>query len=254
MTGPDAVFTELLVQPDRRSCGASVLVVARMLLDRGYAELLATGRHPATGLALPGAPGAPGSTGTPGTPGTLADRFRREVLGMHRRVTGPVDVRGRLQLPWPRALGTPPWAAARQLSATGRPRVGHAVVVAAARGARGAVFDRIVAAVGRGRPVPVYVGNRWAPRHVVLFLGSAGTAGAAGTAGTADRLRCYDPARGLVVEVEREAFVRGRLGLAGWDRPWFAVLPLLRRRGRAGRRPGVAGGRRRRATGPRTPA
>ena len=82
---------------------------------------------------------------------------------------------------------------------------------------RGALLDRIVAATAEGRPVPVYVGNRWAPRHVVLFLG--------GSAGRGDGLRCYDPARGWVVDVDRRAFVRGRLGLGRWDRPWFAVLP-----------------------------
>jgi len=202
VTGPGVVLPERLVQPDRRSCGASVLVAARMLLDRGYADLVTTGRHPVTGFSLPG---------------TLPDRFRSEVLGMHRRVTGLVDVDGRLQLPWPRALGTPPWAVARQLSATGRPGVGQAVVPV--HGGRGEVFDRIAAEVATGRPVPVYVGNRVAPRHVVLFVDLP--------PGRVDRLLCYDPACGRVVEVEREAFVRGRLRLAGWDRPWFAVLPSL---------------------------
>jgi hypothetical protein len=206
VTEPGAVLTERLVQPDRRSCGASVLVVARMLLDRGYAELVATGRHPVTGFLLPGA---------------LSDRFRSEVLTMHRRVTGPVDVGGRLQLPWPRPLGTPPWAVARQLSATGRPALGHSVVTL--RAGRSAVFDRIVAATAAGRPVPLYVGNRWAPRHVVLLLGG----GPGGGLGPVDRVRCYDPDCGRVVDVEREAFVRGRLGLGGWDRPWCAVLPSL---------------------------
>lgn len=194
---PGSVLGARLVQPDQRSCGAAVLVVARALLDRGYAELLVSGRHPATGLALPGSP---------------VDRFRQEALAMHARVTGPVDAAGRLQVPWPRALGTPPWAVARQLSATG---VRHRVVPAWPD--RSALLDRIVAATAEGRPVPVYVGNRWAPRHVVLFLG--------GSAGRRDRLRCYDPARGWVVDVDRRAFVRGRLGLGRWDRPWFAVLP-----------------------------
>jgi hypothetical protein len=147
---------------------------------------------------------------------------------MHARVTGPVDAAGRLQVPWPRALGTPPWAVARQLSATsgsasvggsattgGLPRVDHGVV--RAWPGRGVLLDRIVAATAEGRPVPVYVGNRWAPRHVVLFL--------SGSAGRGDGLRCYDPARGWVVDLDRQAFVRGRLGLGRWDRPWFAVLP-----------------------------
>ena len=234
MTEPGSVLGERLVQPDRRSCGAGVLVVARMLLDRGYAELVATGRHPVTGFALSGAP---------------ADRFRHEVLAMHRRVTGPVDVRGRLQVPWTRALGTPPWAVARQLSATGGgpPRVEHTVVPAWPD--RSVVLDRVVAATGHGRPVPMYVGNRWAPRHVVLFLG--------GTAGRVDALRCYDPARGGVVDVEREAFVGGRLGLGGWDKPWFVVLPsplpvpTLALQGGAR---GGATGRRTRASRPRRSA
>jgi hypothetical protein len=200
-----------LVQPDHRSCGAAVLVVARAMLDRGYAELLVSGRQPGTGLALPG---------------SLADRFRHEALAMHARVTGPVDAAGRLQVPWPRALGTPPWAVARQLSATGGsaaagggglPRVRHRVVPAWPD--RGALVDRVVAATAEGRPVPVYMGNRWAPRHVVLFLGVS--------AGRGDGLRCYDPARGWVVDVDRRAFVRDRLGLGRWNQPWFAVLPEL---------------------------
>jgi hypothetical protein len=206
---PGSVLGARLAQPDQRSCGAAVLVVARALLDPGYAELLVSGRHPGTGLALPG---------------SLADRFRHEALAMHARVTGPVDAAGRLQVPWPRALGTPPWAVARQLSATGGavasgggglPRVRHRVVPAWPD--RGALLDRIVAATAEGRPVSVYVGNRWAPRHVVLFLG--------GSAGRGDGLRCYDPARGWVVDVDRRAFVRDRLGLGRWDQPWFAALP-----------------------------
>ena len=201
MTEPGSLLGARLVQPDERSCGAAVLVVARALLDRGYAELLVSGRHPGTGFVLPG---------------SLADRFRHEALAMHERVTGPVDAAGRLQVPWPRALGTPPWAVARQLSATGSlPRVDHRVVPAWPD--RGALLDRILAATAEGRPVPVYVGNRWAPRHVVLFLG--------GSAGRGHGLRCYDPARGWVVDLDRRAFVRGPLGLGSWDRAWFAVLP-----------------------------
>ncbi len=125
MTEPGSLLGARLVQPDERSCGAAVLVVARALLDRGYAELLVSGRHPGTGFVLPG---------------SLADRFRHETLAMHARVTGLVDAAGRLQVPWPRALGTPPWAVARQLSAPGSlPRVdcvnrlGSSVVCVAGR-------------------------------------------------------------------------------------------------------------------------
>jgi hypothetical protein len=194
------VFRERLAQPDQRSCGATVLVVARMLLDPAYAELVATGRHPVTGFALPGDP---------------AGRFRYEVLAMHARVTGLVDARGHLQVPWPRVLGTPPWAVAHQLSAT---RMG--AVPAAPYSARpawsdgAALFDRLVEVTGRHQPVPVYVGSRWMPRHVVLAIGEVG-----------GRLRCYEPAAGVLVDVGRDAFAQGRLGLAGWARPWFVVTP-----------------------------
>lgn len=198
MTGPALLAG--LAQPDQRSCGATVLVAARMLLDPAYAELVATGRHPVTGLALPG---------------DRAGRFRHEVLAMHARVTGPVDLAGRLQLPWPRALGTPPWAVARQLSATGSPALPATPYSARlARWGGADVFDRLVAVTGRQRPVPLYVGDRWLPRHVVLALGPV-----------AGRLRCYEPARGVLVDVERRGFTDGRLGLAGWDVPWFLVLP-----------------------------
>ncbi len=78
-----------LVQPDQRSCGAAVLVAAELLRTPSYAALAST----------------PGG-------------FRTEVLSMHRRVTSAHDVSGRLQLPWPQALGTPPWAIARQLTGT----------------------------------------------------------------------------------------------------------------------------------------
>ena len=171
-----------------------------MLVDPGYGEFIATGTHPHTGWTLPG---------------PVPRRFRYEVLGMHRRVTGLADVRGRPQLAWPRALGTPPWAVAHQMSATsGADLPAATYVVRPALTDRGDVFDRVVRATGDRRPVPVFVGSGWAPRHVVLGLGLV-----------EDRLRCYEPAEGRLVDVGRDDFVSARLGLAGWDHPWFVVLP-----------------------------
>jgi hypothetical protein len=177
-----SLFDQPLRQPDQRSCGAAVLVVHELLRRPAYA-------------ALAGAPLA----------------FRAEVLAMHRRVTSPVDVRGMLQLPWPQSLGTPPWAVARQL--TGTTGVRHDVHWAGPD--RAATFDGLVAHVTAGRPVPVYVGSTWLPRHVVLAVDSPGAHG----------LRVYDPSSGALVVVTRERFVAARLGLAGWDRPWFVVTP-----------------------------
>lgn len=182
------VFAQRLVQPDRRSCGAAVLVVARLLADPAYAPFV-------------------GSAGA----------FRSEVLAMHRRVTSPADVRGRLQLPWPRAFGTPPWAVAHQLEGT----TGVEHDVRLLRGEREPAYDDIVAATAAGHPVPVYVGSRWLPRHVVLAIGTAGEGGSA--------LRVYEPSSGRPVDVGRAAFLAGELALAGWDTPWFSVLPRVRR-------------------------
>ncbi|MCR6031339.1 hypothetical protein GGQ22_07755 [Nocardioides sp. zg-579] len=159
-----------LRQPDPLSCGASVLVVARMLAEEEYAA-------------------------------RAARAFPAEVLALHRRVTGPRSRDGRAQLPWPRAIGTPPWAVARELAlVTGVP---HRV--------RPARWSTLHDAPG---PVALYVGNRWLPRHVVLVL-----------AVDEERLRLYDPAVGGPVAVTRRAFEARRLRVAGWDRPWFAVVP-----------------------------
>lgn len=184
MSDPAALLDGGLRQPDRRSCGAGTVVAARMLAEPGYAADM--------------------------TPA----RFAREVLVAHRGLTGAADAAGRLQLPWPRALGTPPWAVGRALSVLSWPGAAAARYVTRLALLRpGRAFDRVGTAVRSGRPVALYVGNRWAPRHVVLAVAAPGD------------LRVYDPSSGRVVEVSRAAVVHGRLGLARWDRLWFVVLP-----------------------------
>jgi hypothetical protein len=179
-----------LVQPDRRSCGASVLVAAQLLAAPRY------GTTRAAGVAA--------------TP----EWFRAEVLVLHRRITSARDVSGQWQLPWPRLIGTPPWAIAHHLSAvTGRRHHTRLVVN------RHDAFDEVLTAARDGSPVPLYIGSSWLPRHVVLVAGY----------GPEDALRCYDPARGAVVPVARGAFISGRLGLSRWNRPWFTILPRGRR-------------------------
>ena len=132
-----------------------------------------------------------------------AARFADEALRTHRRTNRLFDTAGRPTLPWPRALGTHPWALVRELP--GRQRV--ALVADRAR-----AWDRILQA---GCPVPLYVGNRSLPRHVVLVKGPE----------TEVRVRVYEPSSGATVQVTRHTFLHDTLGLAGWDRPWFVVLP-----------------------------
>lgn len=158
-------------QPDQRSCGAAALVMERLLRDPGYAGRVA------------------------GAPDPVA-RFAGEALGMHRRVTGPVALDGTLQLPWPRALGTPPWAVSGQLTASrGRP---HRVVPLRLPGQRDTGGAAVRDALAAGWTVPLYLGNAWLPRHVVLVLD--------------EDLTTWDPAT-------------GRLSPSRWPTTWGAVLP-----------------------------
>lgn len=168
-----------LRQPDRRSCGAATLVMARMLRDPSYAERVAAG-------------------------------FSGEAMAMHRRVTGPVDVTGRLQPPWPRALGTPPWAVARQLAWT----AGKPYRVDLVRWSRDRGFAALEAAVASGLPVALYVGSPVLPRHVVLAL-----------PGPDGGLRAWEPSSGRTSRVDPDAFAAARLRGLGWPVPWFVVAP-----------------------------
>jgi hypothetical protein len=191
----------LLVQPDQRSCGATVLVVAKMLGDPAYEAFIDGTADAVKPLA--------DSRG-------MQDRFRSETLAMHRRITGLADVSGKPQLPWPRTFGTPPWAVARQLSAT-RAADGSRASYSwhVARTSLPAAYDRLLAAAGSGRVSALYLGSTWIPRHVVLVVDAA----------PAGSLHVYDPARGRLTQLDRAAFVASEVDIAGWDVPWFVVTP-----------------------------
>jgi hypothetical protein len=166
-----------LTQPDQRSCGPSSLVAAHMVIDPAY--------RPAS--------------------------FSTEVLTLHRSLTAP-SFAGQAQLPWPRALGTPPWAVARAMQSFS----GVAYRTEHVRfGSRSSAFSSIVSAVSAGRPCPLYVGSTWLPRHVVLAVAPA-----------ADGVQVYNPGRGSIDNLSRSSFLAGELTIFGsWTHPWFAVLP-----------------------------
>ena len=168
-----------LTQPDRRSCGAAVLVMARRLMRPDYAAQVSDQRV-----------------------------FAREVASLHRRLTSLVDSRGGLQVPWLRAIGTPPWATAREL----RLLTGHSYGVHPTR-RRGEAWTRLSEATP-SLPVAAYVGDRWSPRHVVLVLEHVD-----------DAVWTYEPAAGHVTLVSRARWDEGPLRLAGWDQPWFVCAP-----------------------------
>lgn len=189
-----------LVQPDRRTCGSACLVVARMIGDPSYATWVATGDVPGRGRDRR----------------TRRRRFADEVLATHVRTSRWAGATGAAQVGWPRALGTAPWALARELAATGGttpPGTRQRVRVVDPR-RRAAAYDDVARAVALGHAVPLYVGNRLLPRHVVLAVGAAD-----------DGLTAYDPATGGLVVLRRDDVGRGTLRVAGWSEPWFAVLP-----------------------------
>ena len=168
-----------LAQPDQRSCGPSSLVAARMLLDPSYA-----------------------ATQNP-------HAFASSVLALHRQLTAASSF-GRAQLPWPRALGTPPWAVARAMTSYAGVRYRTRVV---RWGNRPDDFDAVHSAVTAGHPCPLYVGD-WIPRHVVLAV-----------APTDAGVEVYNPGSGKVEEMDRTAFEAGKLvTFRRWTRPWFAVV------------------------------
>ncbi len=197
---PEAPW-ELFVQPDQRSCGAASLVVARFLGDPDYRHLL--------------------EGGSLTDPRTLADdaglreRFKAETLAMHQRITSVADVSGRFQLPWPRKFGTPPWAVARQLSATPGPD-GTTTTYSwhAARTGRTAAYQRLLDATNASRVAAIFIGSTWLPRHIVLAVGS-----------TDATLQVYDPARGRLALLSRVDFAGDRIDIAGWDVAWMVVTP-----------------------------
>lgn len=161
-------------------------------------------------LGLPRDAGPP-----PQLDGTASERFaayEQVVVGRTNALFGG----GRPQLPWPRALGTPPWGARRELELGSGPRAGPYAVHPVRCGPRGSLeraFAGLRASVVPGRPALLYVGSPWLPRHVVLVLPATGRS----------ELDVYEPSAGQVVGLRREAFVTRRLALAGWDVPWATV-------------------------------
>ncbi len=188
-------------QPDDTSCGAASLVVSRMLHDDPYALWLTTGYDAA----------ADASDSI-----TFAERWKAEVIRMHRRVTALRDHDGDLQWPWLRVVGTSPWGAARQMTGAGGSGLpGHEYEARTLDpDDLAAEFDLLLAAVQAGHTVPLYVGDEVRPAHVVLAVRTSG-----------EQLEFFEPSAGRMVRVGRDAFAAGRFRLGGWSVPWFAVLP-----------------------------
>jgi hypothetical protein len=203
------VGDRLPVQQSSTTCGSASLTVARMLADPGFAAWIRTGaRLDARGAETGLAGGAP--------TGSEVQRFGAYEQVVAARTNALFGGARRLQLPWPRALGTSPWGARNELEfGAAGPGSRYGIGWIRFRGADrlGQAYDELRARLRDGRPALLYVGSRWLPRHVVLVMPST----------RGDELDVYEPAAGRVVDLGRAAFTGHRLGLGGWDVPWFVV-------------------------------
>jgi len=163
------------------------------------------------------------------------ERFAEHEREVMNRTNGIRAAGGKLNVPWPRALGTPPWGAEKELE-FGAARPGAAYAMRLVRlGSSDALRDvhrDLTRLVRGGLPALLYIGNAWAPRHVTLVLpgGNSSDGGGDGgrgngSGGKGDGLDVYDPATGTVTELSPERFASRALAIAGWNVPWITVQP-----------------------------
>ncbi|MCW2527860.1 MAG: hypothetical protein JWM76_2720 [Pseudonocardiales bacterium] len=185
------------VQPDHTTCGSSVLVMARMI---NHPEYAATILDPTPGGPVP----------------NVTDHFHADVLAMHELTNTVRDETGRWQTPWPKGLGTLPWAVARRMSEPGGCGVtGTTYRVRYADPSHLEThLDAIATALAAGHCAPIFIGDALSPRHVVLALDA-----------TSASFGWYDPSRGSRVSVGRAEILANQLSVAGWSQLWLSILP-----------------------------
>ena len=194
-------------QQSPTTCGSASLTVARMLTDPPFARWIGSG----LGREASEDAGPP-----PALEVTASERFAAYEQVVVSRTNALFGGAARVQLPWPRALGTPPWGARNELElGIGAPGARYAVrpLRVGSRGILERTFDDLCSRVAVGRLALLYVGSHWLPRHVVLVLPATGES----------ELDVYEPSAGQVVGLRRESFVTRSLALGGWDVPWAAV-------------------------------
>ena len=207
-----------LKQVDQTTCGAATMAMATMVADPFVALWVATGQSIASYLPIEVL-----RSETAKRPAhTIIERWQSLQRSIHWATTqsaiGP--------LPWPRALGTPPWRVDNQLRIAGV-RMRGLLINDAKPTELAAGLAHASAALRDGIPVPVYSGGDSTqglqgvvPRHVVLLLGREG-----------DELRFYEPGSGAVHKVTVDALSQphGRMpALGNWTRVVWLVLPKPR--------------------------
>jgi hypothetical protein len=193
-------------QLDGVSCGPASLTIARMLRDPALARWVATGDR--GGRAFPDVAGGP-------------QRLAAYHALVHRRTTALLGPTSRLQAPWPRSLGTPPWGACRELeSITDTAPGGYRSVLVRHTGP--ARLTQLLTGLSRhladDRPAVLYVGSARLPRHVTLLVPNG-----------AGDLLLYDPGGGQVETLDaaaRAQLAARRRPVGGWRHPWWLIGPI----------------------------
>ncbi len=220
-----ALTSGQLQQVNSTTCGAATLIAARLLLQPDYAHYLLAPTHPklddqsktsaddASTTTTIDAAAAAAAAADDG----VRSRFAAQSAAVHQRSTqllGRVGRRRRdlrIRLPWPRALGTPPWGVRHELTALADVRYRTVLIDPGSARSRADAFALLTDAVTEGLPAALFTGNGVLPRHVVLAV--------------EEGLRVYDPGRGVVVRLTRSDFVDGELGAVAWTMPWAVVVP-----------------------------
>lgn len=204
-------------QATGRTCGPAVLTMLAAQGDPLLALWLASGRLLTT-QRPPELAGAPDDVLRRLRQASARTRFAAVHRVVHRRATRHA-VAG---LPWPEALGTPPWALARSARYLGV-LFTHAVLDDSDPAALDAALARVGAAVEAGIPVPLLTGGDtsrgWrtaVPRHVVLAV-----------AEREGGLDLWEPGRGAVVHADAVALRAGAAhpAFGSWPHLTWAVLP-----------------------------
>jgi hypothetical protein len=166
------------------------------------------------------------AAGGPADPRPQSERFAEHERKVMSRTNGWRAADGSLNIPWPHAVGTPPWGAAKEMehgaAARGADYEMRVVGLRSGKALRAVQAD-LVGLVRDGLPALLYIGSTWMPRHVTLVLPGEEPAGEARDAGGA--LNVYDPATGSVTELDPDRFASRTLGIAGWNVPWITVQP-----------------------------
>lgn len=194
----------IALQQTSTTCGSACLTVSRMTVNPRFAQWISQGVH------------KDARDGDVPDGGTMAERFAAYEQVVAGRTNALRGAGGRWQLPWPRALGTPPWGARNELEfGAADPSADYDISWLRPGGSarRERAYNRLVERVGQGTPALLYIGNPRLPRHVVLVMPPTG----------GGELDVYEPSIGRVIDLPREPFVNGAMKMAGWDLPWAIV-------------------------------